>query len=183
MRIRRAAINTTKTLEGFDFNFNPSINRQQVLELATCTYIRQKRNALICGPTGVGKTELAKAVLEGLTFELRLNMDLLKDGGVRVDELRAIGGGARSELWLQLKADICGVPVVAPRITEAASWGAALLAGAAVGHFSSAAEAAEEMLHLDRRFEPNPKRMARYEERYELYREVYPALRSIHHRM
>jgi len=44
LRIRRAAINTTKTLEGFDFNFNPSINRQQVLELATCTYIRQKRN-------------------------------------------------------------------------------------------------------------------------------------------
>jgi DNA replication protein DnaC len=62
LRIRRAAINTTKTLEGFNFNFNPNINRQQVLELATCTYIRQKRNALICGPTGVGKTHLAQAL-------------------------------------------------------------------------------------------------------------------------
>jgi DNA replication protein DnaC len=49
LRIRRAAINTTKTLEGFDFNFNPSINRQQVLDLSTCIWIRQKRNALICG--------------------------------------------------------------------------------------------------------------------------------------
>jgi DNA replication protein DnaC len=57
LRIRRAAINTTKTLEGFDFNFNPSINRQQVLDLST-----QKRNALICGPTGVGKTHLAQAM-------------------------------------------------------------------------------------------------------------------------
>ena len=62
LRIRRAAINTTKTLEGFDFHFNPGINRQQVLDLATCTYVRQKRNVLICGPTGVGKTHLAQAL-------------------------------------------------------------------------------------------------------------------------
>ena len=62
LRIRRAAINSTKTLEGFSFNFNPSINRQQVLDLASCTYVRQKRNVLICGPTGVGKTHLAQAL-------------------------------------------------------------------------------------------------------------------------
>ncbi len=62
LRIRRASINTTKTLEGFDFSFNPIINRQQVLDLSTCTYIRQKRNVLICGPTGVGKTHLAQAL-------------------------------------------------------------------------------------------------------------------------
>lgn len=62
LRIRRAAINTTKTLEGFDFAFNPTINRQQVLDLATCAYIRHKRNVLICGPTGVGKTHLAQAL-------------------------------------------------------------------------------------------------------------------------
>jgi len=149
----------------------------------TPTFDTASKGAILGLTFGTDKTELAKAILEGLTFELRLNLDLLKDAGVIIDELRAIGGGARSELWLQLKADICGVPVVAPRITEAASWGAALLAGAAAGHFSSAAEASEEMLHLDRRFEPNPKRMARYEERYELYREVYPALMNIHHRM
>ena len=62
LRIRRASINTTKTLEGFDFAFNPHINRQQVLNLVTCTYIRQKRNVLLCGPTGVGKTHLAQAL-------------------------------------------------------------------------------------------------------------------------
>jgi DNA replication protein DnaC len=60
---RRAAVPSTKTLEGFDFNFNPMLNRQQVLELATCNYIRQKRNVLICGPTGVGKTHLAQALV------------------------------------------------------------------------------------------------------------------------
>lgn len=62
LRIRRASLDSTKTLEGFDFNFNPSLNRQQVLDLATCNYILKKRNVLICGPTGVGKTHLAQAL-------------------------------------------------------------------------------------------------------------------------
>jgi DNA replication protein DnaC len=63
LHIRRAGINTTKTLESFSFNFNPSINRQQILNLSTCSYIRQRRNVLICGPTGVGKTHLAHALV------------------------------------------------------------------------------------------------------------------------
>jgi xylulokinase len=149
----------------------------------TPTFDTASKGAILGLTFATTKTEVAKAILEGLTFELRLNVDLLKDGGVRIDELRAIGGGARSELWLQLKADITGVPVVAPRITEAASWGAALLAGLGAGHFASVAEAAEETVHLDRWFEPDPERAARYEERYALYREVYPALKDIHHRM
>jgi len=62
LRLRRATLNTTKTLEGFDFSFNPHINRQQILNLAGCDYVREKRNALLCGPTGVGKTHLAQAL-------------------------------------------------------------------------------------------------------------------------
>lgn len=62
LRVRRAAVNTTKTLEGFDFSFNPNINRQQILALASGDYIRQKRNVLICGPSGVGKSHLAQAL-------------------------------------------------------------------------------------------------------------------------
>src|SRR5215210_8977126 len=62
LRVRRATVNTTKTLEGFDFSFNPSINRQQLLALASGDYIRQKRNVLVCGPSGVGKSHLAQAL-------------------------------------------------------------------------------------------------------------------------
>jgi len=149
----------------------------------TPTFDTASKGAILGLTFATTKADLAKAILEGLTFELRLNLDLLKEGGVRIDELRAIGGGARSELWLQLKADITGVPVVAPRITEAASWGATLLAGLGAGHFASAAEAAEETVHLDRWFEPDAARAARYEERSALYREVYPTLKGIHHRM
>jgi DNA replication protein DnaC len=62
LRLRRATLNTIKTLETFDFQFNPTINRQQLLALAACDYIRDKRNVLVCGPTGVGKTHLAQAL-------------------------------------------------------------------------------------------------------------------------
>lgn len=61
-RVRRAALTTTKTLDTFDWSFNPMINRQQVLQLASCEYVRRKWNCLICGPTGVGKSHLAHAL-------------------------------------------------------------------------------------------------------------------------
>jgi len=63
LRLRRAAVNSTKTLEAFDFNFNPALNRQQILQLASCEFIRQKHNLLIYGPTGTGKTHLAQALV------------------------------------------------------------------------------------------------------------------------
>lgn len=62
LRIRRSGLTTTKTLETFDFAFNPTINRQQVYDLATCAFVRQHRNVLICGQTGVGKSHLAQAL-------------------------------------------------------------------------------------------------------------------------
>ena len=62
LRLRGGAVDTTKTLKLFDFAFNPGINRQQVFDLATCAFVRQRRNVLICGQTGVGKTHLAQAL-------------------------------------------------------------------------------------------------------------------------
>jgi DNA replication protein DnaC len=55
LRLRRATLNTTKTLESFDGGFTPTLNRQQILHLASGDYLRRKRNVLVCGPTGVGK--------------------------------------------------------------------------------------------------------------------------------
>lgn len=62
LRLRRAALDSGKTLETFDFTFNPSVNRQLLFELATGHYIREKRNVLLCGPTGTGKSHLAQAL-------------------------------------------------------------------------------------------------------------------------
>jgi hypothetical protein len=62
LRLRRGSVNSTKSLESFDWSFNPGINRQQVLHLASGDYIREKRNLLVCGPSGPGKSHLAQAL-------------------------------------------------------------------------------------------------------------------------
>jgi len=62
LRLRRGQVDTSKTLETYDFDFNPLVNRRQVFDLATCEFVRQHRNCLIVGQTGVGKTHLAQAL-------------------------------------------------------------------------------------------------------------------------
>jgi DNA replication protein DnaC len=62
LRVRRAALNTSKTLETVDFTFNPGVNRPLIYDLATGNFIRDRRNVLLCGPTGVGKSHLAQAL-------------------------------------------------------------------------------------------------------------------------
>jgi xylulokinase len=119
---------------------------------------------------------IAKAILEGLTFELRVNTDLLREAGVAINELHAVGGGARSPLWLQLKADICHIPLRVPQVTEAACLGAALLAGVAAGTYPDLAAAVAQTVHVERRVEPQAESVAAYDERYQLYRRMYPTL-------
>ena len=94
-----------------------------------------------------------------------------------------VGGGARSPLWLQLKADICGIPLRVPQVTEAACLGAALLGGIAAGVYRDPADAVAAAVHWQRRVEPDAAGQTAYDARYGLYREVYPLLAPLQHRL
>ncbi len=137
------------------------------------------RGAIVGLNFGTTHATLAKAILEGLTFELRLNLDLLREAGVTIDELHAVGGGARSPLWLQLKADICQVPLRVPQVTEAACLGAALLAGTAAGLYPDLPAAVQQTVHIKQRIEPHPEEVAAYDQRYRRYQQLYPTLSSL----
>jgi xylulokinase len=145
----------------------------------TPTLDTSSRGAILGLSFATDRPALAKAILEGLTFELRINLDLLRDSGIAIDELRAVGGGARSSLWLGMKADICGVPLRVPRVTEAACLGAALLAGVACGAYRDIETAVNSAVCLDHRFVPDLQSRAAYATRFETYGQLYPALKNL----
>ena len=120
----------------------------------------------------------ARAIVEALCFDLRENIEALKNADVGIEALRAVGGGARSPIGLQMKADVTGLVVRTLKIREAACLGAALLAGVAAGAFASAREAAS-IVRLDATYEPRPAMKALYDERYALYRRLYTANRVL----
>ena len=147
-------------------------------------YFDTRSKGAIMGLTfGTTKREIAKAILEGLTFELRLNLEVLKNGSIGISELRAIGGGAKSDLWLQLKADITGIPVAVPKVTEAAGLGAAILGCTAAGIFKDAAKAIKAHLQINKIFYPDTENQKLFEERYQVYKNVYPAIKEISHQL
>ena len=88
----------------------------------------QSKGAVIGMTFATTKSDIAKAILEGLTFELEANLSLLRASGISVACLHAVGGGAKSPAWLQMKSDICNVRLKVPKVTEAACLGAAILA-------------------------------------------------------
>jgi xylulokinase len=129
---------------------------------------------------GLGTTrgELVRGVLEGTAMELRLNLERMEAGGAPVTELRNTGGGARSRAWVQLKADVLGRPVKLVDVAENAAFGAACLAGQAVGLFPSAGGAAARFVQIVETVEPRPLSVSAYEEDYQRYRALYPAMRE-----
>ncbi len=122
------------------------------------------------------RSEVLRAVLEGISYEMKLNVSLLQKAGVTVGEFRAVGGGARSDFWLQLKADMFNRPVVRLQVAEGASLGMAIAAGVGAGVYESAVEAAEGLISTGDVFTPDPERAAYYEGMLAAYRELYPAL-------
>jgi xylulokinase len=130
-----------------------------------------------------GTDEIIKGILDGISYEMRLNLDRLAVAGVEVREIRAIGGGAKSRVWMQLKANIFNRPVSALNVSEAACLGAAILAGVAVGEYRSPAEAADVLVKVVEAYEPKPTEVERYAEQYGRYRRIYPALRELLHEL
>jgi xylulokinase len=115
--------------------------------------------------------QLVKAALEGVCFQMRWNLEIFGSIGIRVDRVLAVGGGAKSELWLQLKADIFERPVVAVP-GEASSRGAAICAGMGVSAYSGWHEAIAAVVRLGRVFEPRPAMQRQYGDLFEQYKEL-----------
>ncbi len=121
------------------------------------------------------KAHLTRAVLEGVTYGLRDSLELMKGLGIRTDQVRASGGGARSAFWRQLLADNFHSEIVSPGIEEGAAYGTALLAGVGAGVYPDVPDACAAALSLSGKTEPGPD-AAVYDTWYPHYRALYPVL-------
>jgi xylulokinase len=130
-----------------------------------------------------GRGHMTRALMEGVVFSLRDGLEIMGGLGVTPDEIRAVGGGASSPLWLRLQADIFGRPIQRVVIEEGAAYGAALLGHVAAGTFSTVAEAASVVRVMPTATEPHPGNTEHYDRLYKVYRDVYPRTREEMHRL
>jgi xylulokinase len=128
------------------------------------------------------RAEVLRAVLEGITFEMKWNLSILADSGFVLTDLRAVGGGARSETWMQIKADILQTSLSVMRVTEATCMGAAILAGSGLGLFD-ARSTSLRWAQPDRSFEPSAAKSSVYEDRFAIYKELYNSLGVARHKL
>lgn len=125
-----------------------------------------------------GKAHLARAVMEGVSFGLRDSLEILKSMNVSIGNVRASGGGARSDVWRQIQADVFGFPLSTIGIDEGPALGVALLAGVGAGIYNSVEEACSTVVKVSGSTPVVPENAALYEKQYQIYRDLYPALKS-----
>jgi len=122
--------------------------------------------------------DILKAILEGTAFYMRGCVESLPATGIEITDYRVVGGGSKSDSWIQICADIMGRPFVRPKVTEAGALGAALMAGVGSGAFSSIAEGVQSMVKLNRTFLPNREHQNLYDNRFEKYTRMWPSMQD-----
>ncbi|MCL4396450.1 MAG: FGGY family carbohydrate kinase [Chloroflexi bacterium] len=130
----------------------------------------------------VGKGAIARAIMEGVTLELRRALEIIQAGGNVVDEVRTTGGGAQSALWSQIKADIYQKPVVTFETYEGSVLGAAILAGVGAGVYADEKSGADSVIRLGPVFEPNPASKARYDYLFEMFKGLHDRMQEYFNR-
>lgn len=120
-----------------------------------------------------------RAIMEGIGFGTRAILDAFKAGGYSSTEITVGGGATASDLWMQIHADIAGLPVRIPALADAPSTGSAVLAAHGAGRFATIDEGIAAMVRPGRSIEPRAAEMAKYDEIYRRYRALYPALKVV----
>ncbi len=126
------------------------------------------------------RSDMTLAVLEGVTFALRDSLEIARSLGVKIDSVRATGGGAKSPLWRKLIANIMNVNVEIMNSEEGPGYGGAILAAVGCGVYKDVYEAAKQIIKVKETLSPDPELVKKYEERYKVWRKIYPALKPVY---
>ncbi len=126
---------------------------------------------------------LIRAVMEGVVYSLLDGLEIMRGLNVPIEQVRAIGGGGKSELWCQIQADVFGTDVVNLEVEEGPAYGAALLAIAADQDAEGVLKVSENCVRTKTRRSPIDKNISTYQQYYEVYRNLYQALKTDMHRL
>ncbi len=147
---------------------------------AATPYMDTGSKGAILGLTAAATTaDIYRACMEGVVYEMYLNVRALQGSGIRFTRMHATGGGARSAEWMQMKADMLNVPITALKTVDAGTVGSAMLTGIAVGIFADLEEAAAYMVERAREYYPRQEMHEKYLQVFERYETVYEAVRPL----
>lgn len=125
------------------------------------------------------RADMTQAVLEGVAFGIRDSFEIAKSLGIRIEKTKICGGGAKSPLWKKIMANVLGIPVETIESEEGPGYGGAILAAVGCGEYASVEEAAEQLVKVTGVVEPNADLVAKYEERYNYFRKLYPTVKVL----
>lgn len=125
------------------------------------------------------KQHLVRAILEGVAYGMRDSLEIIRNLGVEIQQIRASGGGARSSLWRQIQSDIYGTELVTINVDEGPAFGAALLAGVGSKVYGSVEEACQKTIRIVSRTLPKKENAELYDKYYGVYKALYPTLKGI----
>ncbi len=137
------------------------------------------KGAILGLTTATTAAEIYRGCMEGVAYEMYLNYQALQGSGIRFEKLNATGGGARSAVWMQMKADVLNLPITALKTVDAGTVGSAMLTGVAIGLFRDLKKAAERMVEETVTYRPRPDLHEKYMRVFERYRRVYEAVRPL----
>lgn len=123
--------------------------------------------------------DMARAVMEGITFSLNESIELFRQAGIQVNRIVAIGGGAKNEDWLHMQADIFNAEIVQLANEQGPGMGAAMLAALGCGWFDSLEACAAKFIRYEKTYKPNPERVEQYKKLFEIYKQVYTNTKSL----
>jgi xylulokinase len=137
------------------------------------------RGAFIGMRADTERKNMTQAVLEGVAFAIKENLEIAKSMGVKIDKSTVCGGGARSKLWLKILANVLNMPLEIPKTEEGPSYGGAMLAMVADGEYASVEECAKALLSVKDTVYPDAAIAERYAAQYEKFEKIYPALKGV----
>lgn len=123
--------------------------------------------------------DIYRGCMEGVVYEMLVNIENLKASGIQFQMLHATGGGAKSAVWMQMKADILNIPITELKTVDAGTVGSAMLTGIVVGCFRDLTDAADHMIEKKKVYYPDSDRNRKYMEIFEKYRKLYGAVRPL----